>query len=466
MNAKKRLQQHTGFAALLILFLLAQIAVIVQIWQKPPLWDTAIYIAMGKALYSGGTIGFWETFRPPVLPLLLGLLWKLNVPLIGTTRLLSLAISAGGTAAIYTGIKDLYSQEEAVYTAGTLLASSIFFSFTSSLLTGILASFLVMGSLLLLRRQQHLAAGIIGSLAFLTRFPAALVGPAAVLYLLLQGYRDHGIRDGVRNAAIYTASFFGPVLIYLGANALVFGDPLEPFIDSYSITASNPATYRFGLYYFKEAVLSNPVFLLLPVGIWVIVRQREWEYSPFILALTAFYGFFTYFPLKIERYTLLFLPLMAFLTARGITAMQQQAEQRIATEKITRLVIVAVLALAMLYSFQATYRHKTFIDQDAAAFYQETASLTGLVASNDPVTAAYGDFIYKPLPPGYLDAQLRELQGRADYYAINGCAWYCTPAIQQCQSRINSFEQQLQQQYTKTFSREGETCTFTIYSTG
>ena len=39
-------------------------------------WDESVYMGMGKYIYSNGQIGLWEDIRPIVLPLILGLFWK------------------------------------------------------------------------------------------------------------------------------------------------------------------------------------------------------------------------------------------------------------------------------------------------------------------------------------------------------------------------------------------------------
>ncbi|MBI2656782.1 hypothetical protein HYX03_03515, partial [Candidatus Woesearchaeota archaeon] len=39
-------------------------------------WDAAVYINMGKYIYSFGNAGLWEASRPIVWPLILGFLWK------------------------------------------------------------------------------------------------------------------------------------------------------------------------------------------------------------------------------------------------------------------------------------------------------------------------------------------------------------------------------------------------------
>ena len=41
-------------------------------------WDSAVYIGMGKFIFSGGQLGLWEHLRPLMWPSFIGFLWKLG----------------------------------------------------------------------------------------------------------------------------------------------------------------------------------------------------------------------------------------------------------------------------------------------------------------------------------------------------------------------------------------------------
>ena len=42
------------------------------------LWDEAVYIGIGKYIWSAGNIGLWEEIRPLGLTFLFGAVWKLG----------------------------------------------------------------------------------------------------------------------------------------------------------------------------------------------------------------------------------------------------------------------------------------------------------------------------------------------------------------------------------------------------
>ena len=83
----------TFFWVVFVLFFLVRIF----LSFKPHLvfWDEAVYIAMGKYLWSFGTIGFWEILRPIFLPLLIGVFWKMGFTPLILSELLLLCFAAG-----------------------------------------------------------------------------------------------------------------------------------------------------------------------------------------------------------------------------------------------------------------------------------------------------------------------------------------------------------------------------------
>lgn len=449
---------------LLGLFAVLQLTLIAHIWNKPLIWDTAIYWAMGKNLFSMGQIGLWENFRPPLLPVLLGSLWKIGMPPVGFTRLLALTISFTGAAGTYYMVKDLITKRVAYISLGILLSTFTYFYYTNMLLTGIPASFLVLTSVYLTAKERYLTAGLLGGLAFLTRFPAAVIGPAMVL-VILYSYRDD-LLAFVKNSALYSVGFFMLAGLYLAANWYYLGSVLEPFISGIAVPASNADVYLYGIYYFFNGVKTSPLLLALPAGIYMIVKNREEGYYQFLSAFVFLYAFFTVFPHKEVRFLLIFLPLASVLSAHAIDQLLDSKYfqnidlyDRIGKEAL----FVAVAALIMVGSFGATFYDNRAVNTDAVSYYQAHSELSGTVAANDASIMAYGDFSYDPLPPLTLESAYDGARENADYVSINSCAWYCTESIENCESRIEDLEQDVADRYPEVYSHNGSYCSYNIY---
>lgn len=455
------IKQNKAFTAIIAAFVVSQAYILTQIWTHPLIWDTSIYWGMGKALFSGNQIGLWEQFRPPMLPIILGTLWKLGMPAEGFTRLLAVLFSTAGLTGIYFMAKDLYTKKAAAYTVGIIAATSTFAYYTNMLLTGIPASFLVFTSVYLATKKKHLSAGIIGGLAFLTRFPAALVGPAAVLYIAYTHRTE--LKQLVLEASKYTAGFFAVAIPYMAANHHFYGSALQPFIRGFSIPASTQSTYLYGVFYMFNGIKASLFLALLPVGLYMILKYREKKYYGFAAALTLLYGFFTYFPRKEVRFILLFLPLMALVSARGLKEVVERIQHERITSERKNMVVAAVFVVMILFAGFQVYQQKQWVNQNQVDFYRAHSNLTGSVAANDAQIMPYGDFKYLAMPPLTLDAHYEQAQEEADYFSINTCAWYCFPGDDKCKQRIENYEENVSENYANVYQDHGEQCQYDIY---
>jgi hypothetical protein len=59
------------------IFVFCYVLVLFNFVQPEVTWDESVYVGLGKYLYSNGASGIYEPFRPILLPLVLGALWKL-----------------------------------------------------------------------------------------------------------------------------------------------------------------------------------------------------------------------------------------------------------------------------------------------------------------------------------------------------------------------------------------------------
>lgn len=442
-------------------FALGTLVTAVSAWQNPLTWDSSVYTAMGKWIFSSGQYGFWENFRPPMLPALLGSLWRLGVPEVGYPRLLSATVSVAGLATVYLGSRDLFDGKTAALATALLASTYTYLFFSVDPLTGIPASILVFAGIYAASRERYLSSGLLLGAAFLTRFPAALAGPAVVAYLLLKGYSNGDHRDAVRSSVVVTAGFFAFTGAYLAVQYYFFGDMLSPFRRSVSITAGAGSSYLYGLSYLLRAAAANPLLALAPLGIYFAAREREWSYAGFGLAFLLFYGFFSSFPLKIDRYMLLFLPLMALLSARGATGLLERAPDSFSRERALQ-VVLALLFLLLAFNSFGVYEANSWVDPEQQEFFSHVSELEGAVASNDPRVNLYADFRYYPLPPGELMQVVDRHGEEIDYWAVNERYWDCR-GYPDCEQSMERFEEYLEANATVTSKVLAGSYNYTVY---
>ena len=439
--------------ALTAVFALGSAFLLLQYWDKPLGWDASIYYAMGKFLFTGGEIGIWESFRPPGLPAVFGALWKLGVPPQGWTRLITALASTAGIAGIYQMTKTLADRKTGLITAATLAGSALYLRYTVRPLTGLPAALLVFTSLYLVARNRYGYAGLVAGTAFLIRFPSALLGVPAGLALIL--YEKEDLQETVKGLGKLGAGFAALALPFLAASQIVYGSFAEPFIRSMAIPAANEPIYQYGLYYLKQASFSNPLLLASVPGIFLMWRKKDLR--PFAAGLGVFYGFFSLFPHKIPRYTVLFLPLMAVSSGVALRKGLSIVEDRRAF-----LGVVGAALLVFLGGLFTVAGNSGFSDQ-RAEFYGAHGEFSGTVAGNDPSVLVHGDMTYYPLGPGKLDSNYGEAVNESDYFSFNSCAWYCVPGNEGCEQKIDEFTEKVEDRHKKLLELNDSRCSYSVY---
>lgn len=457
-------EKDRKFLVILAFFLITQLVIVRAVWNQPPIWDASIYIGMGERLFSEGSFGIWESFRPLMLPVILGALWKIGVPMIGVPYLLSTLAASAGLAAVYFLLKKIFTKNIAIYTTGIVASTSLFYGYTHMILTGIPASFLVFGAAYLAYQRDHLFAGGLNSLAFLTRFPAAIVGPGLAGYVFLRDVKDD-FWKAFKNAFYYTLGFFAAATPFFLFNQYLYGNFLKPIMGGASVPIqANPEKYFFGLYYLREAIFANPLLMLFPVGLGMVLYKRNWKYGSFAAALFALYGFFTVYQHKEPRFLLLFLPLMAVFAAKGLELVEEEVVSRFdfSSETFMRAFVVVVLILTSI-SFSVTYSQNQWTNEYRVEFLNEMEDLNGTVAGNYPVVSIYGRFEYIALRPENINDTYNRVRDEVNYYAFDSGAWYCTEAIANCQSNIDAVVNEIEEENIKKVHIEGYNRNFTIY---
>ncbi len=457
---EEKIYSNKKFAVFLTVFAATQLAVVLSSWNSPLIWDSSVYAGMGKRIFSGWQYGIWESFRPLMLPVILGSLWKAGMPLVGFPRLLGVLISVTGIIGIYVMLKNFFQKNTAFFTTAILMSSMIFYKYSHYALTGVPSAILVFTGAYMAQRDRKIFSGFFSSLGFLTRFPAAVAAPGIAAYLFFDSLRDGICFEAFKRPLIYTVSFFATTIPYFAYNIHLYGDAFRPLINGATIPAMNPDKYFYGVYYLLEAVKAQPFILFLPLGIFVVLKSRDWDYGAFLAPMISLYVFFTVYSHKEPRFMLLFLPFLALFSAEGLRELKSR---EYVSQDVFVKIASASLMVMMLVSFSVSFGQSQWVNQDRVEFLEETGELEGVVAGNDPVVVLYGDFEFVPIRPENLKEIYGNIKGEADYYAFNSCSWYCTPAIDNCESMLSNFSKGMRSNYSEKFSLQGSSCNYTIY---
>ena len=148
-------------------------------------WDSAVYIGMGKYIFSLGSSGLWESSRPILWPLILGLLWKSGLNPILSGRIAEIIFGSLCVLLTYLIGKKLFNEKTALLASVFLALSPTFFFFNGIMLTEAVSTFFVLLGVFFLIEKKHLISGIFFGMAFMARFLQIFVFLSVILIYLL-----------------------------------------------------------------------------------------------------------------------------------------------------------------------------------------------------------------------------------------------------------------------------------------
>ncbi|MFH1638697.1 MAG: glycosyltransferase family 39 protein, partial [Candidatus Woesearchaeota archaeon] len=136
-----------------------------QVW-----WDGAVYLGMGKYIFSSGTAGIWEPIRPLVLPFILGLGWKLGLNQVIFGKILIVTISLCIILMTYLVARRFATERAALIAAAITAFFPVFFLFSFRIYTEMPSVLFALMALYWFRKDTLLFSGLLAALATMTRF--------------------------------------------------------------------------------------------------------------------------------------------------------------------------------------------------------------------------------------------------------------------------------------------------------
>ncbi len=371
------------------------------------LWDEAVYIGIGKYLFSLGSVGLFEVIRPPALPVMLGFLWFLGERATLSYDLLILLFSMGNVYMAYLLGKRI-SGENAGLLAGALLAITPVFLYNSfRIMTGIPSAFFVLISVYLYLEKRPLLAGLFSGLAVMFRFTNGILLPVLFLLLVLDHHGDP--KRLLRKSLLIVLGFLVVVSPYLFASHLAYGDPLHPLVlagqHQYNPVhiVGNPAE---NLFYYPSLLFWDNMLLSFSLFSLLYISENKWVRYLLLISL-VYLVVFTWMPNKQLRFSLPFLPLLAVLSSFGMLRMKDYLlEQR------RRVILFIAFSLLILLSTSVSlckdfHRFDSFPSEEpgiVGEYYRYFEDSEGTILTSDPVPAAYSDVYMVPYYNNITDA--------------------------------------------------------------
>ncbi|MBI4153870.1 glycosyltransferase family 39 protein [Candidatus Woesearchaeota archaeon] len=438
-------------SSLLLILLFAAILRLLY-WDKYFLvwWDSAVYLNIGRFLFSSGAVGLMEPLRPLGLPLLLGMAWRAGIDDILFSRFLGFAFSLGLIVAVYF-LGKMFSREVASASAVLVSLSSVIFSFTFRNYTEIPAALFIVLAVLFSLRKNFLLAGASAGLAFLFKFPAGIV----LLALLLTA-------GSIRNSLKIIASFSLAVSPYFWYNFITYDSFFQPLIEGSAII-KDAGIWIFAKpfwYYFAEVFKENSLHLFGLAGLFALLFFKGKRAVP--LAFLLVFGYFLSLGHKETRFMILFLPLLSVLTAYGIKTLFRKVQVTIPVFFFS-LVMFFIVVPATFDGYHYSYYH-TFLKEKS--FTREALTTHPVVAlyANKAMIPAYFPIFNAALAEHWI-AYIEKNAEDIDYVFLDTCGggMLCPPFDASCPEKVKDLIALNRKLYSLAYYHEAQECSYYVF---
>lgn len=390
------------------------------------LWDEAVYLGMGKYIFSLGKVGLWEPLRPIALPFLLGIPWKLKINQIIAARIIELAFAAGVIILTYFISEKIFKNKKiALLNAFIVTITPIFFYNSMRIMSDIPALFFALFAVYFFISNKYFLSGMLSSIAFLFRFPTGLILVSIMLSLFIgffiefllrkTGYDETGCATGFNKTYFNKTGFnktgfnallnnelkvlfgFLPLqLLFLIFNKIMYNNFFYAFIKA-SEHQFNPVHHAAGLmnlfYYPAKLFFDSPALILFAVIALLVIFKKllvfknklpnKCSSNPYgnntalmknnligntnliviLVSASLYLVYFTGIANKQLRFAIAILPFIAMLSGYGIYKSLQYASQYAASiKKPFYYLLVSLFILLLVVSILFSLSFSMYLD--------------------------------------------------------------------------------------------------------
>jgi len=365
------------------------------------LWDSAVYVSMGKFLFSLGTQGLWEHIRPVIWPFFLGFFWRIGLDPVLFGSMLELLLFAGCLLLIKLFVGRYYGENAGIMSSVLLGTSAIFFYESFNLYTEIPSLFFILLALVLFEKKAFFA-GFSLALAFITKFPVGIFLPVIIIAYLIE--------KRWKNSVISFAGFSIPSIIFLISNKIAYGSALLPLIDASSairnVLGCNVLHYHPWTDYFIYLWKDNYFFVFALLGMFLCAINWR-KFSLPLLSLLVPLIYFLQLHCREHRYLIFVIPFVIFFASGGLSYVVAKLEKRF-KRKLFVFVIIVLLFYGIHNSVQF-YRNAAEPRDSALEAYLhfiENKDVSGEVWSSNPGIGVYSSVPVKKIYYPVFDASL------------------------------------------------------------
>lgn len=438
------------------------------------LWDEAVYIGIGKYIYSGANIGLWENFRPLGFPLILGFLWKIKLDVILFGKIIALAFSALYIYVSYLIAKEIFNEKTAIISAVLISLVPVFFFEASKIMTEIPAGFFVLLAFYFFIKERIYLSAIFSGIAFLFKFPSGLIFLGLFLLLVI----DKRFLDSAKFSGVFLLTI-APYLLF---NMISSGNAFSPILSAAShqsnVVYAVHNTFLNFSYYLINAVKQNYLIMFFFLALFFYDYKNKKARNLFLILL-IYLAYFSLIINKQERFMLIFLPLIVIISSYGILKFFEVFEKYILkkiygkkSKAIFKLFAVFLIFLAIVpmfisvskfYSqFHPDYKNRPIVSEYYEYFKNKNDTV---ILTTDPVPAAYTDKKFLPFYFSVFEAQKDyEMSiNISDAVIYNPQAFQCEKISQACLEKQKQLEKKIKSDSRLVFNKTYDSETYFIF---
>jgi 4-amino-4-deoxy-L-arabinose transferase-like glycosyltransferase len=406
-------------------------------------WDAAVYLSMGKFIFSSGALGFWEPIRPLFWPFVLGYGWWIGINPIIWGHIFSTLFSLGIIYLVYLIGKKIYNEEVGLLSSILISFTWIFFFFNARLYTEIPAVFFMLLGFYCYLNERNILTGLFLGLAVMSKFPAGL------LFLLLFLFSIKNIKK------LLDLSFGFSIFIvpYLAFNYFYYGNPFsiilfaQEFLQHAGIWIFKEPWW----YYLWEILKQNVLYLFAMFGIYFAIRKKEYLLTTIVISFLFYFSFMAH---KEIRFAILFLPFLAILAALGF----------LRTLKIKNsFMIITILIFIVSWNVPQITEHNYFHFFEDQELQGELLIVHPLVGYNaEKATLMYYPWFNSTQAEYWLDYIQKN---PVEFVALDNCegGFLCNPSDNECENKKAEIYSFLEANFEKVLDEKQGICEYKIY---
>lgn len=395
-------------------------------------WDSHVYIAQGKFLFSGGEMGLWEVFRPPLWSIILGLIWLMGIQPVSIIAPLTVGLHTLTTGLLcYLGItqkKPHVGILAGLYTGlSPVLLLHVGLGLTESLLIPLCVLLMI-----LVHKKRWVFGSLVIGLAFLTKFTAGLLIVPYLAYVWWINKKE------VFKAALPAASI---LCLYLLTHYIIYNDPFIALSKARWIVTTQTELYTSDPWFYLA-------YLAVPLHLAILIPGSVYQW--FLTSTSALYIFYhSTLPRKEVRYLAIIVPFFAYAMFMGYEKLRKN-----------RITVAAFFVLLSILTWHTVLDMDQFSGStpvnmhvtELAEFLDETYPGIPVLSSNPRLTS-YTDRRVIPMghPTETLDI-MRWQKGNYEIVYYNNCDF-----AQDTQHLYDTFTQwNVVKQWSNTSTYTGE----------